>query len=296
LIDLGTGSDRDYALETPVPESTFRIYKNQFLYDKKELNAVIELRNENNDDWVMEKVTFDAAYDNQRMIAYIFLPKNAAPPYQTLIFFPGGYAHRTNSGFMPESDGHISAYFGYVLKSGRAAVYPIYLGTYERNEEMPVNTRSHEYTEQLVKRVKDFSRTIDYIETRDDIDAGKLAYYGHSWGGRYGAIIPAVEDRIALNILVAAGFPSTKAYPEADEINYITRVVVPTLILNGKYDVIFPLENNVRHFYNLLGTPEKDKKLHLIDASHNFYKRDRVKPILDWCDKYFGPPNYLEKE
>ncbi|MDF1560113.1 MAG: SUMF1/EgtB/PvdO family nonheme iron enzyme [Bacteroidales bacterium] len=295
-IEVGITNPRDCASETPVPENTFLIYKNQFRYDKKDLNTVVEMKDETSDDWVMEKVTFDAAYDNQRMIAFLFLPKNASPPYQTLIFFPGSYAVSLND-FVTEGMGAVNAYFDYVLKSGRAAVYPVYFRTFERNDGTTSHgaSKSHEYTELLVKLVRDFMRTVDYLETRDDIDTDKLGYYGHSWGGRLGAIIPAVDDRIALNILVAAGFPNTKPYPEADEINYISRVEVPTLILNGRYDAIFPLETNVMSFYDLLGTPDRDKRLHLIDAGHNFYKKDRIKPILEWCDKYFGPPDYLEK-
>jgi dienelactone hydrolase len=295
-IEVGIENSRDYASETPVPDNTFRIYKNQFLYDKEALNAVVEMKNENSDDWVMEKVTFDAAYDNQRMIAFLFLPKNASPPYQTLIFFPGSYAVSMND-FMSQAMGNVNAYFDYVLKSGRAAVYPIYFRTYDRNDGTTSHGagKSHEYTELLVKLVRDFMRTVDYLETRDDIDTSKLGYYGHSWGGQMGAIIPAVEDRISLNILVAAGFSPVKPFPEADEINYVSRVKVPTLILNGRYDGIFPLETNVITFYNLLGTPERDKKLYIIEAGHNFYKKDRIKPILEWCDKYFGPPDYLEK-
>jgi len=284
-------SERNILLEKPVPESTFRIYRNQFLYDKKALNAVLEMRDGSSEDWIMEKVTFDAAYENQRMIAYLYLPRNASPPFQTLIFFPGSYAI-TSKDFLTDGNGVVNNYFDYILKSGRAAVYPVFFSTYERNNGTTSDnvTRSHEYTELLVKLVKDFSRTIDYLETRADIDTGKLGFYGHSWGGRLGAIIPAVEDRLSLNILVAGGFPSEKAFPEADEINYVTRVKMPTLMLNGKYDAIFPLEENVKIFFNLLGTPEADKKLSVIAAGHNFYKKDRIKEILNWCDKYFGPP------
>jgi dienelactone hydrolase len=254
------------------------------------------MKDESSNNWIMEKVTFDAAYDNQRMIAFLFLPKNASPPYQTLIFFPGSYAAFLKD-FMSDATGNVNAYFDYVLKSGRAAVYPIYYGTYERNGGMipTAAKRSHEYTELIIKLVRDFMMTVDYLETRGDIDTSKLAYYGHSWGGRLGAIIHAVEDRISLNILVAAGFPPVKPFPEADEMNYVSRVKVPTLILNGRYDAIFPLETDVIPFYNLLGTPERDKSLYIIDAGHNFYKKDRIQPILEWCDKYFGPPDYLEK-
>jgi dienelactone hydrolase len=293
-IDLGLRSTRDITSETPVPESIFNVYKNQFLYDKKDLNAVIEMRDESYNDWIIEKVTFAAAYDNQRMIAYLILPKNAAPPYQTIIFFPGSYAKANRE----ISKRHIIAEFDFIVNSGRAAVYPIYFGTWERyNAEIySVGMRSHEYIDVLVRQVKDFSRTIDYLETRDDIDASKLAFFGFSWGGPMGAIITAVEDRLSLSILKGAGFSGAKAYPEANEINYITRVKVPTLMMNGRYDANFPLETNARPFFNLLGTPEKDKRLFLIESGHNFYKRTSVAPFLEWCDTYFGPPNYLKKE
>ena len=290
FIDLGKRNERDCSLETPVPESTFQIYKNQFLYDKKALNAVIEKRDESAKDWIMEKITFDAAYENQRMIAYLFLPKNTSPPFQTLIFFPGSYAVYTKD-FLTEAGPNVNAYFDYVLKSGRAAVYPIYFRTYERNDGMTIHqpTKSHQYTELLIKWVKDFSRTIDYLGTRDDINTSKLGYYGHSWGGELGAVIPAVEDRLAVNILVAAGFTAIKPYPEADGINYVSRVKIPTLMLNGRYDAVFPIKNSVIPFFNLLGTPKEDKRLCIIEAGHNFYKADRTKEILNWCDKYLGP-------
>ena len=56
-------------------------------------------------------------------------------------------------------------------------MYPIYKGTFERNKE-PVVWEGHQYTEWLIKWVKDFSRSIDYLETRSDIDTAKLGYYG----------------------------------------------------------------------------------------------------------------------
>ena len=39
-------------------------------------------------DWREEKVTFDTGYRGERMSAYLFLPKNVRPPYQTVLFFP----------------------------------------------------------------------------------------------------------------------------------------------------------------------------------------------------------------
>ena len=41
------------------------------------------------EDWTAEKITYAAAYGNERAIAYLFLPKKAKPPFQTVLFFPG---------------------------------------------------------------------------------------------------------------------------------------------------------------------------------------------------------------
>ena len=140
----------------------------------------------------------------------------------------------------------------------------------------------------MIKWVKDFSRTIDYLETRNDIDTSKLGFYGHSWGGRLGGIIPAVENRLAVNILIVGGLSNTKPYPEADGINYVPRIKIPTLMLNGRYDASFPLKKSVVPFFNNLGTPEADKRLLIYETGHFVPKIDRTREILNWCDKYLG--------
>jgi cephalosporin-C deacetylase-like acetyl esterase len=52
------------------------------------------------------------------------------------------------------------------------------------------------YKDHVIMWVKEYSRTIDYLETRKDMQAGKVAYLGISWGGYMGGIIPAIEKRI----------------------------------------------------------------------------------------------------
>jgi hypothetical protein len=42
-----------------------------------------------NESWTAEKVTFDAGYNNERMVAWLYLPKGFKPPYQPVLFFPG---------------------------------------------------------------------------------------------------------------------------------------------------------------------------------------------------------------
>ena len=37
--------------------------------------------------WKQERISYAAAYGNERIVAYLYLPKNAAPPYQTVVYF-----------------------------------------------------------------------------------------------------------------------------------------------------------------------------------------------------------------
>jgi hypothetical protein len=66
----------DFSKVKSVEDNIFKIYKNQFLYDKTDLNEKVEENDNSNDDWTIEKITFNSAYGKERVIAYLFLPKN----------------------------------------------------------------------------------------------------------------------------------------------------------------------------------------------------------------------------
>ena len=70
----------DVARAKSVPDSVFQVYREQFAYDKTDLEARVESRSESAGGWVQEKITFNAAYGSERVIAYLFLPKDASPP------------------------------------------------------------------------------------------------------------------------------------------------------------------------------------------------------------------------
>ena len=96
------------------------------------MNAIVERRDELSEDWTREKITFDAAYGDERVTAYVFLPTRASAPYQTVIVFPGSDAI---GGTKSESIGvSVERGLEFIAKSGRALLYPIYDETYERND------------------------------------------------------------------------------------------------------------------------------------------------------------------
>ena len=79
----------DLYKQRPVADSVFQAYREQFSYDKTDLQARVEWRKENSEGWIQEKITFDAAYGGERVIAYLFLPRNTPPPVPYCHLFPG---------------------------------------------------------------------------------------------------------------------------------------------------------------------------------------------------------------
>jgi serine/threonine protein kinase len=284
------GEIPDFYIEKPVSNSIFQVYREQFLYDKTDLNARVEWKNKSSKDWILEKVSFGAAYENERVIAYLFIPLKVPQPYQTVIYFPGTACIDQKTSKDIDQYWEFDVWLSLLVKNGRAVLYPIYKGTFERGDDAlasaDANSRLH--SEFLIKLVKDFKRCIDYLETRPDIDSRKIAYLGFSWGGHLGAIIPAVEDRIKASIL-AVGALHGRGRPEAKAINYITRVKIPTLMLNGRYDMDSPYETTVKPMFDLLGTPREDKQLKLYDTDHFIPRNEFTKEALNWLDRYLGP-------
>ena len=284
---------RNYYEEHPVQENIFQIYKDQYKYDSKALNPVIENRDETSDDYIIEKITFSSSHEDEKDIAYLFLPKKVILPFQTIVFFPGSAVQNEDN---PITSEYTKWYVDYLVKNGRAVIFPIYKGTFERKIPPITDVLSHQYTEYYIQLIKELSRSIDYLETRKDIDISRLGYYGVSWGGSLGSIIPAVEDRLKICILIKGGFPSNRLKPEIDNINYVSRIKIPVLMLNGKYDVSFPLETNVQPMFDLLGTPSKDKRLCVYESDHNLPRDEMIKETLYWLDKYFGKVNKLQSK
>jgi dienelactone hydrolase len=283
---------RNYHNEQPVTDSIFQVYREQFSYDRTDLNARVVSRQERPGGWIQEKVTFDAAYSGERVIAYLFLPKHAPPPFQTVIYLPGSASLNMKSSENLEDYYEFSMFLSFLIRDGRAVLYPVYKGTFERRDpalvRIHIGAETHAYTQFLVQVVKDLRRCIDYLETRQDIDGRRLAYYGMSWGGNLGAIIPALEDRLKASVLVGGGF-ARPALPQADQINYVTRVKTPTLMLNGRYDTQTPYATSIKPMFDLLGTPAEHKLLRMYETDHIPPRNEFIKETLAWLEKYLGP-------
>jgi eukaryotic-like serine/threonine-protein kinase len=275
---------RDYSHEQPASDRDFEIYRRQYDYDAGDLKATVESVDESQEFWRIERVSYAAAYGGERITAYLFLPKGVAPPYQTVVYFPHSGGDYLSSFELAEMN-----YLGFIVRSKRALLFPMFKGSYERKFAKPP-TGLNARRDLTVARIKDLRRSVDYLQTRKDLDHDRLGYFGVSLGARLGTIGLAVEPRFKAAILWSGGFPMTTRLPEIDEINFAPHVKTPVLMLNGRQDFTFPLETSQRPMYKWLGTREPDKHHGIYEGGHVFPFARIIKDTLDWLDKYLGVP------
>jgi len=283
---------RDYSTEVPCSDEEFRIIKRQFEYDRTPLNPVVESIDDSSPFWRKEKITFDAAYGGERVIVYLFIPRAVKPPYQAVVYWPDGTAPLTPAfKGLPQRD-----FTELIITSGRVLLFPVLKGTYERRHAKMPELRETPviFRDWIIQMSKDLRRSVDYLETRADIDKGRMAYYGVSSGGLFAPMSLAVEDRFKAAVLVSGGFADWPAPPAIDTINHAPRVRTPVLMVNGKEDSVFPYETSQRPMYELLGTDDEHKQHKLYPGGHGlgalFSKQIRG-DVLDWLDRYLGPVN-----
>jgi dienelactone hydrolase len=286
---------RDLLTETPVGDDVFEAYLAQYAFDPAPLEASVDGRHGLADDWVRESVSYAAAYGNERITGQLFLPKNVDPPYQAVLYFPGSGAVSAKSTEVIEQRGEFQANVAPLLKTGRAVLYPAYRGTHER--KMGIPSRVHwsqdatlEFSNFQINLVKDVMRSVDYLQSRTDIQADKIAYYGFSWGGIVANLALAVEDRFRAAVLNVGGMSvHSTPRPEVDYLNFAPRVTVPVLMLNGRFDLALLYESEVKPMYQFLGTPEEHKRLIIYETDHWINRREVTKETLAWFDHYMGP-------
>jgi formylglycine-generating enzyme required for sulfatase activity/dienelactone hydrolase len=277
---------RDFLKERPVPDVEFAVYRRMYDYDRTPLDPKV-LETVDEGDRIRELVRMNAAYAGDSLLVYLYLPKRGTKPYPAVVYFPGSNAIRDHA---PQNLQW--RLIDFVVKSGRAVLYPVYKGTYQRSDSLftDIQDTSNFYRDHVIMWAKDLRRGIDYLETRPEISVEHLAYYGVSWGGAMGAVMPAVEPRIKASVLYVAGLDFERARPEVDPVNFLPRVKVPTLMLNGKYDFFFPVETSQAPMFRLLGTPA-DQKRYVVEEGSHFVARTRlIQETLTWLDKYQPTP------
>ena len=273
---------RDYSAERPVADDIFEIYRRAYDYDPTPLNAEIVAREEDKY-WTREYIELDAAYGGERFAAYLYVPHDAEPPYTPIVYFPGSNAiYRDKIG---------DFYWPFLMRTGHAVLIPVYKGTYGRSSglESDLPDESSMYREHVIAWSKDIGRSIDYLETRDDMDMDNLVYFGASWGAALAPVMIAMEQRFKVGVLVAGGLMHAKTQPEVDPFNFLPRVEIPTLLITMPTDYFYPYEHSQKPLYENLGS--EVKKHFIVDGGrgHAPPMPIVVRETLDWFDEHLQP-------
>jgi len=249
------------------------------------LRPVVESSDESADLWRREKIRFQAPYRDEQIVAYLFLPKQGNAPYQCLLYLG-------SADILQPGSGEKITPIRYVLQSGRAMLYPIYNYSLDRYSKLPDDPVAQR--DAVLTWRRDLGASIDYLSTRKDIHPGKLAYMGGSLGSPVAPMLLFSEDRIKVAILLSAGLRPLGLLPEADPINFLPRMKMPTLMVTGKYDTILPVETAQEPMFRKLGASPKHKRHVMLPTGHGVQgpevRNQLAGEVLDWLDRYLGKP------
>jgi formylglycine-generating enzyme required for sulfatase activity len=277
-IDLRTPEYR------PVDERTFRTFLTHYRHDRRPLNARIVETHET-PDWTRETIQF-AGLGSDTVIAYLFIPHQAAAPYQTMVLLPG-----SNVFFADRVEDQVVWLLGPNILYGRAVMAVVLKGMVHREFgpgwESP-DPASVRFRDLMVLHARELSLGIDYLETRGDIDMTRLAYVALSWGSGSRLVLAGTDDRYRSIVLIGGGIDERvqPTLPEASNINFAPYLEPPKLLLNGRFDEEHPWYTRALPLWNLLREP---KKLVLVEeAGHVPPVEARAPAINQWLDETLG--------
>jgi len=120
------------------------------------------------------------------------------------------------------------------------------------------------YANLLTQTVVDYRRAIDYLETRDDIDASRVGILGYSMGGHMTFILGAVEPRV--KAVVACVVPATPGLPMAASQFARDMGGRGLLMMMGRQDQFYTVEQ-AQALYDRV--PGEQKALRFFDSGHS---------------------------
>ncbi|MHC4932603.1 MAG: SUMF1/EgtB/PvdO family nonheme iron enzyme [Planctomycetota bacterium] len=276
----------DFRAVPEVSDAVFEAMSSPGAYGPMPLNAVLESATRS-PDGREEHITLDAAYRGERLPLTIQFPDGASPPYQSVVFFPG-----MNGLILTDrraSDALEREALRLFLKGGRAVVRPTYSDMYERNDGRALERLySHETWNLVFRWRQDLGRVLDYLEEREDMDGGRVAYVGLSLGGLLAPFFLPGE-RFQAALLWSGGLERYAAEQAAiARVAFLKRTMTPVLMLNGRYDSLLQFEQQ-KVMFSLLGTPEGEKRHVVYDAGHwPLPAKELIQENLAWLDRYLG--------
>ena len=110
-----------------------------------------------------------------------------------------------------------------------------------------------------------------------------------SFGAGFAVPLVALEPRLKTALLISGGLVGPVPRPGFDPIHFLPRITIPVLMVNGRYDPVFTVDNLQIPMFEHLGTPAADKRHVILEAAHLLPRSDLLRESLAWLDRYLGP-------
>lgn len=149
----------------------------------------------------------------------------------------------------------------------------------------------------ITQTVFDLHRSIDYLQTRREIDPDRIGFFGISLGGIIGTIFCGVDTRVKVPIITLAGgnlslmfgmdafTDDTKDFFSIiDPINFVELIAPrPLLMINAENDeVIAPITSKL-----LFNKAKQPKEIIWYPSRHRDLPIDKAYPAgIEWFNKY----------
>jgi hypothetical protein len=269
-----------------VSAAEFRALLGHYRYDARPLDVQV-VDSVVTPDWTRTKLRY-VALEGDTALAYFYLPRNVAAPYQTLVYLSSSAAFAQVRTVPEEVEWMIAPH----IRGGRAVLAIVFKGMAERAWDAsyePPAPASVRFRDLMVLHATELRRGVDYLASRPDIDMRRLTYFAVSWGGGSRLTLAGVDDRFAAVVFVGGGIDERvqPTLPEASSINFAPYIRPPKLLLNGRDDEEHPWLTRGLPLWNLLREP---KELVLIPGvGHVPPIEARVPAVNRFLDRVLGP-------
>ena len=212
---------------------------------------------------------FSSVHD-ERVPALLTLPQ-VSPPYPVVLILHGVFGHKTSPNQIKRSAALVAAGYATLRIDGQ------YSGDRQPSPGNGIGIQAKYYyrnRDAMIQTVVDVMRGVDYLHTREDIEAARIGLTGFSMGGAMGAIASALDLRVKAAVLgitggdfkiLSAGAGDEReqarvrqAYRIVDPINYISRISPrPLLMISAANDEIIP-RASTEALYEAAGDPKRN--------------------------------------
>ena len=265
-----------------------------YQYDKEmQLQDTISFESET-DTHKLYNVTYRSV-NYKKVTGLLSVPKNTDKPTPVIILLHGAGDRKTVD--------YIAYGNQFFTKKGYA-VFRIDISKHgdriEDKYKLSFSGKTRYWSREIITQtVFDLRRAVDFIETRNELDASKIGFLGISLGGITGTVFCGVEKRVKVPVIVLAGGQLNLRYGKKalgsdakdytsiiEPKNFVKQIAPrPLLMINAENDEIIPPIMSKLMYQEA----KKPKNIIWYPAKHHTIPIDKVyQEGFNWFDKYLN--------